>query len=131
MKTRRRWVRTMVTDSFRRSIIHASAVLCLSIGIARADVAGTWNTTGLTRTVVTSLISPGTPPEKSVSIGDGSYSFDPDRIFSAAAISGRWTQIGSAYSVRPSRHALETAYANAMIENDQTIEIRLVRRIRG
>jgi hypothetical protein len=110
------------------------AALCLSVFSSaplRADVSGTWNTTGLTRIVVSSISFPETAPERTVEIGDGRYVFGAEREFTAGDIAGSWKQRSGRFTVRPNRAVLEAAYIQALLDSENPPFINSVRLVRG
>jgi hypothetical protein len=95
-----------------------------------ADVSGVWNTTGLTRVVVSSIFFPAGKPERTVDIADGSYTFGAERSFAAGDITGSWKQRNGVYTVKPDRSVLEEAYKQALLNSNTPPVINGIRLIR-
>lgn len=104
----------MIKPSLTSNWLAGIALIALLSEPLPADVSGTWNTTGLTRIVISSLTYPETQPERTVEIGDGTYIFGPINEFSAADIFGKWKQRRGDYTVRPNRAVLEATYIQAL-----------------
>ena len=110
-----------------RAVFALTLILALGPAPTYADVSGTWETTGLTRIVVSSPAFPQSQPERTVDIADGSYVFDAAKSFSAGDIIGTWRQRSGAYTVFPDRAALEDAYRQALLASKDPPVVNKVR----
>jgi len=111
----------MIRIVFKNALFIPLALFTLLPVQANAQIAGVWNTTGLTKTDVTAIKAPGLVPEHYVDIADDTYNFNSDTSFVGGQIAGFWKQRKAVYTVTVNKQGLESQYRQALLAQNISV----------